>query len=46
MIVVEPYLEKLVSGPSAKLQRHKREAHRQTTPGSRLITRDTSLRNS
>jgi hypothetical protein len=30
----------------AKLQRHKREAHRQTTPGGHLITRDTSLRNS
>lgn len=30
----------------AKLQRHKREAHRQTTPGSHLIARDTSLRNS
>lgn len=29
-----------------KLQRHKREAHRQTTPGGHLITRDTSLRNS
>lgn len=30
----------------SKLQRHKREAHRQTTPGGHLITRDTSLRNS
>ncbi|KAJ6109149.1 hypothetical protein N7486_001383 [Penicillium sp. IBT 16267x] len=30
----------------AKLQRHKREAHRQTSPGGHLITRDTSLRNS
>ncbi|KAF3398583.1 Transcriptional regulator RPN4 [Penicillium rolfsii] len=30
----------------AKLQRHKREAHRQTTPGGHLISRDTSLRNS
>lgn len=30
----------------AKLQRHKREAHRQTTPGGHLIARDTSLRNS
>lgn len=30
----------------AKLQRHKREAHRQTTPGGHLVTRDTSLRNS
>ncbi|KAJ5578363.1 uncharacterized protein N7459_007327 [Penicillium hispanicum] len=30
----------------AKLQRHKREAHRQTTPGGHLITRDTTLRNS
>ena len=30
-----------------KLQRHKREAHRQTTPGGHLIThRDTTLRNS
>lgn len=28
------------------LQRHKREAHRQTTPGGHLISRDTSLRNS
>ncbi|KAJ5901882.1 Zinc finger C2H2 [Penicillium taxi] len=30
----------------AKLQRHKREAHRQTTPGGHLVTRDTSLKNS
>ncbi|KAJ5738769.1 hypothetical protein N7493_001924 [Penicillium malachiteum] len=30
----------------AKLQRHKREAHRQTSPGGHLITRDTTLRNS
>jgi len=30
----------------SKLQRHKREAHRQTTPGGHLITRDASLRNS
>ena len=30
----------------SKLQRHKREAHRQTSPGGHLITRDTSLRNS
>lgn len=30
----------------SKLQRHKREAHRQTTPGGHLNTRDTSLRNS
>ncbi|KAJ5833890.1 hypothetical protein N7474_002201 [Penicillium riverlandense] len=31
----------------AKLQRHKRDAHRQTTPGGHLISRDTaSLRNS
>ncbi|KAI2790846.1 hypothetical protein POX_c03697 [Penicillium oxalicum] len=30
----------------AKLQRHKREAHRQTTPGGHLIARDASLRNS
>lgn len=30
----------------AKLQRHKREAHRQTTPGGHLIARDTALRNS
>lgn len=29
----------------AKLQRHKREAHRQTTPGGHLVTRDTALRN-
>lgn len=29
-----------------KLQRHKREAHRQTTPGGHLVARDTSLRNS
>ncbi|TPR02261.1 Sfi1 spindle body family protein [Aspergillus niger] len=30
----------------AKLQKHKREAHRQTTPGGHLVTRDTSARNS
>lgn len=30
----------------SKLQRHKREAHRQTSPGGHLITRDTTLRNS
>lgn len=30
----------------AKLQRHKREAHRQTTPAGHFIARDTSLRNS
>ncbi|KAJ5871928.1 uncharacterized protein N7529_004281 [Penicillium soppii] len=30
----------------SRLQRHKREAHRQTTPGGHLISRDTSLRNS
>ncbi|KAJ5184343.1 Zinc finger C2H2 [Penicillium cf. griseofulvum] len=30
----------------ARLQRHKREAHRQTTPGGHLVSRDTSLRNS
>jgi hypothetical protein len=30
----------------SRLQRHKREAHRQTTPGGHLINRDTSLRNS
>lgn len=30
----------------SKLQKHKREAHRQTTPGGHLITRDTSSRNS
>lgn len=29
-----------------KLQRHKREAHRQTTPGGHLISRESSLRNS
>ncbi|KAJ6137508.1 hypothetical protein N7471_003994 [Penicillium samsonianum] len=29
----------------SRLQRHKREAHRQTTPGGHLISRDTSLRN-
>jgi hypothetical protein len=30
----------------SRLQRHKREAHRQTTPGGHLISRDTTLRNS
>ncbi|RAH80696.1 hypothetical protein BO86DRAFT_122122 [Aspergillus japonicus CBS 114.51] len=30
----------------AKLQKHKREAHRQTTPGGHLIGRDNSARNS
>lgn len=30
----------------SRLQRHKREAHRQTTPGGHLVSRDTSLRNS
>ncbi|THD00507.1 hypothetical protein EYZ11_000071 [Aspergillus tanneri] len=30
----------------AKLQKHKREAHRQTTPGGHLVGRDTSSRNS
>ncbi|OOG00710.1 hypothetical protein ASPCADRAFT_38262 [Aspergillus carbonarius ITEM 5010] len=30
----------------AKLQKHKREAHRQTTPGGHLVSRDTSARNS
>jgi hypothetical protein len=30
----------------AKLQKHKREAHRQTTPGGHLIGRDTASRNS
>lgn len=30
----------------SRLQRHKREAHRQTTPGGHLISRDTSIRNS
>ncbi|KAJ5091465.1 hypothetical protein NUU61_006335 [Penicillium alfredii] len=30
----------------AKLQRHKRDAHRQTTPGGHLVSRNTSLRNS
>ncbi len=30
----------------AKLQKHKREAHRQTTPGGHLLTRDVSARNS
>jgi hypothetical protein len=30
----------------SRLQRHKREAHRQTTPGGHLISRDTALRNS
>ncbi|KAB8211285.1 hypothetical protein BDV34DRAFT_107990 [Aspergillus parasiticus] len=29
-----------------KLQKHKREAHRQTTPGGHLVGRDTSARNS
>lgn len=29
-----------------KLQKHKREAHRQTTPGGHLISRDVSARNS
>ncbi|OJJ80863.1 stress-regulated transcription factor RPN4 [Aspergillus glaucus CBS 516.65] len=29
-----------------KLQKHKREAHRQTTPGGHLLTRDVSARNS
>ncbi|PWY66425.1 hypothetical protein BO70DRAFT_301581 [Aspergillus heteromorphus CBS 117.55] len=30
----------------AKLQKHKREAHRQTTPGGHLVGRDTNARNS
>ncbi|KAJ6145677.1 zinc finger protein [Penicillium chermesinum] len=30
----------------SKLQRHKREAHRQTSPGGHLVARDTSMRNS
>ncbi|KAB8237344.1 stress-regulated transcription factor RPN4 [Aspergillus alliaceus] len=30
----------------SKLQKHKREAHRQTTPGGHLVARDTSARNS
>ncbi|KAJ5774852.1 hypothetical protein N7457_009748 [Penicillium paradoxum] len=30
----------------SRLQRHKREAHRQTTPGGHLVSRDASLRNS
>ncbi|KAJ5581784.1 hypothetical protein N7535_000404 [Penicillium sp. DV-2018c] len=30
----------------SRLQRHKREAHRQTTPGGHPVSRDTSLRNS
>ncbi|KAE8153894.1 hypothetical protein BDV25DRAFT_148634 [Aspergillus avenaceus] len=30
----------------SKLQKHKREAHRQTTPGGHLVGRDTSARNS
>lgn len=30
----------------AKLQKHKREAHRQTTPGGHLLSRDASARNS
>ncbi|GIJ83655.1 hypothetical protein Asppvi_002485 [Aspergillus pseudoviridinutans] len=30
----------------AKLQKHKREAHRQTTPGGHLVSRDHSARNS
>ncbi|KAF9890307.1 hypothetical protein FE257_005973 [Aspergillus nanangensis] len=30
----------------AKLQKHKREAHRQTTPGGHLVGRDTASRNS
>jgi hypothetical protein len=30
----------------AKLQKHKREAHRQTTPGGHLVGRDANMRNS